>query len=83
MSQGNALAYPRKVTYNFSQWGVDEPVSLELDGVRYFGILKHGHAPHQVVLTEKFEQGTSRRIPPRTIELPDTSGLQFLHQHGH
>ncbi|WP_156782022.1 hypothetical protein [Acidihalobacter aeolianus] len=89
MSQDNALAYPRKVTYNFSLWGLDQPVSLELDGVRYFGMLKHVHAPHrghtpyEVVLTEVFEHGASRRIPPRMVELSDPSDLTFLHQHGH
>ncbi|OBS10110.1 hypothetical protein [Acidihalobacter prosperus] len=85
MPREEALAYPRKVTYNFSQWGADQPVSLFVDGVRHFGVLKagRGEPPYQVVLSEVFEHGASRRIAPRTLELHDLGDLHFLHQHGH
>ncbi|AOU98782.1 hypothetical protein BI364_13135 [Acidihalobacter yilgarnensis] len=85
MSGEKVLSYPRNVTYNFSQWNAEEAVSLNIDGVRHFGILKgeHGHSPYRVVLSEVFEHGASRRIAPRIIEVSDLGEVTFLHQHGH
>lgn len=85
MFREQALSYPRKVTYNFSQWGDEEPVSIIIEGVCYYGALKQMYkkSPYQVVLSEKVEAGTSQRITPRVVEVSDLGELHFLHQHGH
>lgn len=85
MSSERVLAYPRNVTYNFSNWSPDEPVSLVIEGALHYGKLKnpHGQPPYQVELTEVVEYDSSRRISPRTIEIDDLSRLSFLHKHGH
>lgn len=85
MSNERALAYPRNVTYNFSRWSADEPVSLVVEGARHYGKLKnpHGQPPYQVELTEVLEFDSIHRIPPRTIEIDDLGQLSFLHHHGH
>lgn len=85
MFREEALSYPRKVTYNFSQWSDEEPVSIIIEGVLYYGALKQMHEkpPYQVVLSEKIEAGVSQLITPRLVEVSDLGELHFLHQHGH
>lgn len=85
MSQASAPAYPKHVTYNFAQWGSDQPVRLTYDGQRYFGYLRApaAAAPYRVVLTERFDDGASRRIAPREIELQGLDEVDFMHVHGH
>lgn len=85
MTDEYALAYPRRVTYNFSQWTADEPIMMIIEGARHYGRLRnpHGHPPYQIELTEIFENGGSRRIAPLMLEIDDLNGLSFLHHHGH
>ena len=85
MSQASVPAYPRHVTYNFSQWGSDQPVRVSHDGQQYFGYLRApaDAVPYRVLLTELFESGASRRITTREIELQSLNGVRFLHAHGH
>lgn len=85
MTQANAPTYPRHVTYNFSQWGSDAPLSLRYDGQFYYGYLRAPAeaAPYRVVLNERVENGASRRIAPREIELQNLDDVHFLHSHGH
>ena len=85
MSQASAPAYPKHVTYNFAQWGSDQPVRLAYDSQQYFGYLRApgDAAPYRVLLTERFENGASRRIAPREVELPGLDDVHFMHIHGH
>lgn len=85
MSQASAPIYPQNVTYNFAQWGLDQPVRLSYDGQQYFGYLRAPAeaAPYRVLLTERFENGASRRLTPREVELQSLDGVRFMHVHGH
>jgi hypothetical protein len=83
MSNPDALWYFKNVTYNFSTWGEAEPVNLDYEGARYHGMLKGHSAPYTVDLVEVIENGASRRIPKRTIQLDSLEGVHFLHVHGH
>ena len=85
MSQASAAVYPKHVTYNFAQWGSEQPVRLRYDGQWYFGYLRPpADAPaYRVLLTERFDNGASRRIVPREIELPALDEVEFMHVHGH
>lgn len=85
MTQTSTPVYPKHVTYNFAQWGSDQPVGLDYDGHTYFGYLRApaDQAPYRVTLTERFEKGAGHRITPREIELKSLDDLRFMHVHGH
>ncbi|APZ41856.1 hypothetical protein [Acidihalobacter ferrooxydans] len=85
MSQASVPVYPRHVTYNFAQWGQDQPVRLCHEGQEYFGYLRApgDQAPYHLVLTERFDAGATHRIKPHEIELASLDGVEFMHAHGH
>lgn len=85
MSQSSIPAYPRHVTYNFSQWGSTQPVRLGHEGQQFFGYLcgPGDAAPYHVLLTERIASGASHRIPPRELQLQSLDGVRFLHAHSH
>lgn len=85
MPELSALSYPKGVTYNFSLWGHDQPVSLVYEGQHYYGYLREPQedGKYHIMLTERFEDGVSHRIKPHEIVLDDLSGVSFLHAHAH